>query len=135
METTFMSHVARRKLNIQHLEKCIGDSTTSSDIKGSATLRDAKLAASSYDKVVMWTGGSYDNDDVCEHWCGWIALRCDLEQVDKAARPYRHISLTWKWMHPQSFQVQRFGHKVWKTTIARDGAIAIPGGFCITGGK
>ena len=33
-------------------------------IKGYATLRDAKLAESSYDKVVMWTGGSYDYDDV-----------------------------------------------------------------------
>ena len=30
-------------------------------IKGS-TLRDAKLAESSYDKVVMWTGGTYDYD-------------------------------------------------------------------------
>ena len=33
-------------------------------IKGYATLRDAKLAESSYDQVVMWTGGSYDYDDV-----------------------------------------------------------------------
>ena len=33
-------------------------------IKGYATLRDAKLSESSYDKVVMWTGGSYDYDDV-----------------------------------------------------------------------
>ena len=33
-------------------------------IKGYATLRDAKLAESSYDKVVMRTGGSYDYDDV-----------------------------------------------------------------------
>ena len=33
-------------------------------IKGYATLRHAKLAESSYDKVVMWTGGSYDYDDV-----------------------------------------------------------------------
>ena len=28
----------------------------------------------------------------CEHWCGLIALRCDLEQVGKAARPYRRMS-------------------------------------------
>ena len=33
-------------------------------IKGYATLRDAKLTESSYDKVVMWTGGSHDHDDV-----------------------------------------------------------------------
>ena len=33
-------------------------------IKGYATLRDAKLAERSYDKVAMWTGGSYDHDDV-----------------------------------------------------------------------
>ena len=77
---------------------------------------------------------------------------CDLEQVDKAARPYRHISLIRKWMHRQSFQVPRFGHNLnrhWnevldalqedvdfcedgETTIARDGAIAIPGDFYIT---
>ena len=91
----------------------------------------------------------------CKRWCGGIALRCDLEQVDKAARPYRHISLTRKWMHRQSFQVPRSGHnQVWtdhtgtrfsthckrtsifcedgETTIARDGAISTPGGFYIT---
>ena len=86
----------------------------------------------------------------CEHWCGWIALRCDQEQVDKAARPYRHISQTRKWMRRQSFQVPNYGHNQvmdrphWneildalqedvdfcedgETTIARDGAIPIPG--------
>ena len=41
--------------------------------------------------------------------------RCDLEQVVKAdIRPYRHTSLTRKWMHRQSFQVPSFGHnQVW----------------------
>ena len=106
METTFMSSVARRKLNVQQLESALG-TPLPAVIKVYATLRDAKLAESSYDKVVMWTTS-------CLHWCGWIAVRCDLEQVDKAARPYRHISLTWKWMHRQSFQVPRFGHnQVW----------------------
>ena len=33
-------------------------------VKGYATLREAKLAESSNDKVVMWTGGSYDYEDV-----------------------------------------------------------------------
>ena len=33
-------------------------------VKGHVTLREAKLAESSYDKVVMWTGGSYDYEDV-----------------------------------------------------------------------
>ena len=33
-------------------------------IKGYATLRDAKPAESSNDKVVLWTSGSYDYDDV-----------------------------------------------------------------------
>ena len=63
METTFMSYVARRKLNFQQLENALGTSL-SAVIKGYATLRDAKLAESSCDKVVMWTGGSYDDDDV-----------------------------------------------------------------------
>ena len=63
METTFTSHVARRKLNFQQLENALG-TPLPAVIKSYATLRDAKLAESSYDKVVMWTGGSYDNDDV-----------------------------------------------------------------------
>ena len=53
METTFMSYVARRELNFQQLENALG-----------TPLRDAKLAESSNDKVVMWTGGSYDDDVV-----------------------------------------------------------------------
>ena len=63
METTFMSYVARRKLNFQQLENALG-TPQPAVIKGYATLRDAKLAESSYDKVVMWTGGSYDYDNV-----------------------------------------------------------------------
>ena len=62
METIFMSYVARRKLYFQQLENALGTSQTAV-IKGYATLRDAKLAESSYDKVVMWTGGSYDYDE------------------------------------------------------------------------
>ena len=58
METTFMSYVARRKLNFQQLENALG-TPLPSVIKGYATLRDAKLAGSSCDKVVMWTGGIY----------------------------------------------------------------------------
>ena len=59
METTFMSYVARRELNFQQLENALGTSLPAV-IKGYATL----LAENSYDKVVMWTGGSYDYDDV-----------------------------------------------------------------------
>ena len=63
IETTFMSYVTRRKLHFQQLENALGTSLPAV-IKGYATLRDVKLAESSYDKVVMWTGGSYDYDDV-----------------------------------------------------------------------
>ena len=56
-----MSYVARRKLNFQQLENALGTSPPAV-IKGYATLRHAKLAKSSYDKVVMCTGGSYDYD-------------------------------------------------------------------------
>ena len=63
METTFMSYVARRKLIFQQLENALGTSLPTV-IKGYATLRDAKLAESSCDKVVMWTSGSHDYDDV-----------------------------------------------------------------------
>ena len=63
MEMTFTSYVARRKLKFQQLENALG-SPLLAVINGYASLRDAKLAESSYDKVVMWTGGSYDYDDV-----------------------------------------------------------------------
>ena len=63
METTFMS-VARRMLNFQQLENALG-TPLPAVINGYATLRDAKLAESSYDKVLMWTGGSYATS--CEH--------------------------------------------------------------------
>ena len=63
METKFMSCVARRTLNFQQLENALGTSLPAV-IKGCATLRDAKLAESSYDKVVIGTGGSYDYDEV-----------------------------------------------------------------------
>ena len=68
-ETTFMSYVARRKLNFQQLENVLGTSLPAV-IKGYATPRDVKLTESSYDKVVMWTGGSYDYDDV--HVCAGV---------------------------------------------------------------
>ena len=63
METTFMSYVTRRKLNFQQLDNVLG-TPLPAVIKGYATLRDAKLTECSYDKVVMWTSGSYDYDDV-----------------------------------------------------------------------
>ena len=54
-ETTFLSNVARRKINFQHLENALVTSLPAV-INGYATLRDAKLIDSSYDKLVMWTG-------------------------------------------------------------------------------
>ena len=62
-ETTFVSHSARRELNCQQLDNALGTQLPAV-IKGYATLRDAKLTESSHDRVVMWTGGSYDCDDV-----------------------------------------------------------------------
>ena len=70
VETTFMSYVARRKLNFQQLEDALG-TPLPAVIKGYATLRDAKLAERSYDKVVMWTGGTYDYDDVVRALVRW----------------------------------------------------------------
>ena len=87
----------------------------------------------------------------------WIAPRCDLEQVVKAVRPYQHTSRTQKWDAPtivpgSEFWTQPSMHRPhWneildalqedvdfcedgETTIERDGAIAIPGVFCITDG-
>ena len=56
-------HVQRSTEDLQQLENALG-TPLPAVIKGYATLRTAKLAESSYDKVVMWTGGSYDYDDV-----------------------------------------------------------------------
>ena len=50
-ETTFISYVARRKLNFQQLENVLGTSLPPV-IKGFVTMRDAKIAENSYDKVV-----------------------------------------------------------------------------------
>ena len=61
-ETTFMSYVARRKLNFQQLENALW-TLLPTVINGYATLREAKLAERSYDKVVMWTGTSF------RHFC------------------------------------------------------------------
>ena len=112
METTIMSYAARRKLNFQQMENALGTSLPAV-MKGYATLRDAKLAESSYDKVVMWTGGSYNYDDVVR-----ALARLDRPEMRSGtsgqSRPYRHTSLTRKWMHRQSFQVTNFGHnQVW----------------------
>ena len=49
-----MSYVARRKLNFHQLENALW-TPLSAVFKGYATLRDAKLAESSCDEVVMWT--------------------------------------------------------------------------------
>ena len=62
IETT-VSNVVRRKLNFQQLESAPG-TPLRAVIKDYATLRDAKLAESSCDKAVMWTGDSYEYDDV-----------------------------------------------------------------------
>ena len=54
--------MARKKLNCQQLENAL-ETPIPAVVKGYA-LRDATLSESSYDKVVMWTGDSYEYDDV-----------------------------------------------------------------------
>ena len=78
-EATFMSYVARRKLNCQQLENVLG-TPLPAVIKGYATLRDAKLAENSYDKVVMWTGGSYDYDDDAT-WNKLLKIVCPVHRA------------------------------------------------------
>ena len=103
----------RRKQNFEQLEKALG-TPLAAVIKGYETLRDAKLAESSNDKVVMWTGGTYDYGDVMR-----ALVRLDRPEMrpgssgqsGKTVPIYFH---TRKWMHQQSFQVPRFGHnQVW----------------------
>ena len=133
------------KLNFQQLENALGTPLPAA-IKGYATLRDAKLAESNYDKVVTTS---------CGRWCGWIALRCDREQVDKAERtvPTYFTDLVVDaptivpgseiWTLPSmdrplrneildALQEDADFCEDGETTIARDGAIAIPGVFCFS---
>ena len=124
-------------------------------IKGYATVRDAKLAESSYDKVVMWTGGSYDNDDVVR-----ALVRLDRAEMRPGTSgqsgktiPTYFTNLevdaptivpgSESWTQPSmdrphwneildALQEDADFCEDGETTIARDGAIAIPGGFYIT---
>ena len=154
METTFMSDVARRKLNFQQLENASGTPLPAL-IKGYATLRDAKLAENSYDKVVMWTGGSYDYDDV-------VRALVRLDRPEMRPRTSGQRGKTVPTYFPDSeldAPTIAPGSDIWtqssmdrtrwnevlnamqedadfcedgETTIARDGAIAIPDALCLT---
>ena len=151
METTFMSCVARRKLNFQQLENALG-TPLPAVIKGCATFRDAKLAESSYDKVVMWTGGRYDYDDVIR-----ALVRLDRPVMRPGTSGQSGKSVPTYFTDPEvdastilpgseSCTSPSINGPHWneavdampedtdlcedgETTIARDGAIAIPGLF------
>ena len=154
METTFMSFVAQRKLNFQQLENALKTSLPAV-IKGFATLRDAKLTERSYDKVVMWRGGSYDYDDVMR-----ALVRLDRPEMRPGISGQSGKTVPTYFTDPEVVApIIVPGSEIWtqpgmhrphwkeildtlqedvdfcedgETTIARDGAIAIPGVFCIT---
>ena len=122
-------------------------------IKGYATLRDAKLAESSYDKVVMWTGGSFDYDDVVR-----ALVRLDRPEMrpgtsgqsgktvptyltDPGVDAPTIVPGSEFWTQPSMdrphwneildvLQEEADFREDGETTIARDGAIAIPGSGC-----
>ena len=64
IEKALFETEGRQNGNDIHVISGTDEGTPPAAIKGYGTLRDAKHAESSYDKVVMWTGGSYDYDDV-----------------------------------------------------------------------
>ena len=88
-------------------------------IKGYATLPDAKLAESSYDKVVMWTGGSYDYDDVVR-----ALVRLDLPEMrpgtsgQSGKTVSTHFTALRQWLHRGSefWTTTKYG----PTTLERD---------------
>ena len=150
METTFMSYVARSQLNFQQLENAL-ETPLPAVIKGYATLRDAKLPESSYDKVVMWTAGSYDYDDVVRALVRLdrpgingqsgkivptysIDLEVDLPTIVPGSEIWTHASMDQPHWNEvlDALQEDVDFCEDGETTIARDGAIAIPGVFCIT---
>ena len=153
---TTLHVIARRKLNFQQLENALG-TPLPAVIKGYTTLRDAKRTESSYDKVVMWTGGSCDYDDVVralvrldrpemrpgtsgqngktvptyftDPEVNAPTIRSRFRDFDTTKqsvdRPHRNEVL-------DALQEDVDFCEDEETTIARDGAIAIPGVFCIT---
>ena len=144
-----MSDVARRKLNFQQLENALG-TPLPAVIKGHATSRDAKRAESSYDKVVMWTGSSYDYDDVMR-----ALVRLDRPEMRPGTSRQSGKTVPTYFTHPEvDASTIVPGSEIWtqpsmdrqhwneildalqedvdfcedgEMTIARDGAIAIPG--------
>ena len=118
-------------------------------IKVYATLRDAKLTESSYDKVVMWTGGSHDYDVVMR-----ALVRLDCPEMRPGTRGQNGKTAPVYFTDPEAnAPTPALGSEVhiqpsidrphWnevldalqedvdfcedgETTIARDGAIAIP---------
>ena len=151
METTY---VARKKLNFQQLENALG-TPLPAVIKGYATLREAKLAESSCDKVVMWTGGRYDYDVVVR-----ALVRLDRPEVRPGTSGQSGKTVPTYFTDPEVDAPTIVpGSEIWtqpsmdqphwnevldalqedvdfcedgETTIARDVAIAISGGFFIT---
>ena len=113
-------------------------------IKGYATLRDAKLTEGSNDKVVMWTGGSYDYDDVVR-----ALVRLDRPEMRPGTSGQSGKTIPTYFTDPEvDAPTIVAGSEIWtqprmdrphcalqedvdfcedgETTIARDGAIAIP---------
>ena len=149
-----MSYVTRRKLNFQQLENALG-TLLPAVIKGYATLRDAKLNESSYDKVVMWTGGSYYSDNVVRALVRWDRREMrpgTSGQSGKTVPTYftdpevdapTIVPGSELWTQPSmdrphwneildALQEDVDFCEDGETTIACDGAIAIPGVFHIT---
>ena len=150
-KTTYMSYVARRKLNFQQLENAL-ETPLPAVIKGYATLRDAKLAESSYDKVVMCTGGGYEYDDIVR-----ALVQLDRPEMRPGTRGQSGKTIPTYFTHPElDAPTTVSGSEIWtqpsmdrphwnevldalqedvdfcehgETTIARDGAIAFPGVF------
>ena len=120
-----------------------------------ATLRDVKLAESSYDKAVMWTGGSYDCDDVVR-----ALVRLDRPEMRPGTSGQSGKTVPTYFTDPEVDAPTIVpGSEIWtqpkmdrphwndildvlqedvdfcedgEATTARDGAIAIPGVFYIT---
>ena len=141
-----MSCVARRKLNFTQL-----DASTSSD-QGLRDTTRRELAERSCDKVLMWTSGSYDYDDVVR-----ALVRLDRPEMrpgysgqsgktvptcfsDPEADAWTPAPGSEAWTQPsidrphwnevlEALQEDVVFCEDGETTIARDGAIAISGVF------
>ena len=82
-DPNLLASVTARRLHVQQKDKILRSALTTSS-KGYAMMRTANLREGNSNKVVMWTGGSYEYDDVIR-----ALLRLDRPEIQPGTTPYK----------------------------------------------